>query len=289
MVATSVSEILPGYLYDTVTSLYNMDFFNRVVQFDDDSNRVASSDATFIFAGPPVLHPKNGWKDGGGDTALSVDNTGSVSTLSGIARYLKPIGAVQQYSLNQGRQIIPFNELGSRLKRHVVGGGMYSANMARVLTRSSNLKAALYSWLPEFLRLEEIAADQRLLLASAPSVTWDKDNRPWEHYNWVGMESEIFNIPFGLLAITGTAGGDAIHMEYLERCYMPAYSNGFNAGSPMVASNVQIMVTRPVPFTTNDGSNTNLIPKEVLLKKSSAAGFKLEDFTAANIGDVKGS
>lgn len=287
--ATNVSDILQGYLYDTVTTLDNMDFFNKVVQFDDDSNRVASSDATFLFAGPPVLNPKNGWGSGGAQNQiLDVADgsiTGAASTLSGISKYLRPIGAVQQYSLSQGRQVIPFTELGSRLKRHVVGSGMYNATMARVLTRSSNLKAALYSWLPDFLAGEGIAVDRKLTLAVAPSVVWDKTKRPWEHYNWVGMESEILSIPFGLLAITGTAGGDAIHMEYLERCYMPAFSNGFNAGSPMIASNVQIMVTRPVPFTNSNGEA--LIPKDILLKKTSSAGFELKQFTAVNIGDAR--
>lgn len=291
--ATSLADIMTGYLYDTVTSLNNMDFFNKVVQFDDDPNNVASSDATFLFAGPPVLNPKNGWGGvkTGVNTALTVNDAGAItnSNLGGIMKYLKPIGAVQQYSLNQGRQIIPFTELGSRLKRQVVGSGMYNASMARVVTRSSNLKASLYSWLPAFIKGEitKSSSTPSILLGMAPSVIWEKQDtlgtkRPWEHYNWIGMESEIYNIPFGLLAITGSAGGESIHVEYLERCYMPAVSNGYSAGNPMIVSNVQIMVTRPVPFV--DGIGNNLIPRELLLKKTNKDGFSLEDFTPANMG-----
>jgi hypothetical protein len=272
--AGNVSDILKGYLHKTVTRLVEADFFNRVVQFDEDPGNVASSDATFIFAGPPVLNPEKGWaneviKTTGG---AIVDPGGA-----GIYQFLRPIGAVQQFSLQQGRQVIPFTELGSRLKRQVVGSGQYSANLARVLSRSTNLKASLYSWLPKFMKLKQPSMSPELALAVTPSVVMDKKGRYWEHFQWIGMESEIFNLPFGLLCITGTAGGNFVHAEYLERCYMPNYSKGVSAGSAMIVENASIMVTRPVAFTTLN--NDSLIPTELLLKKSASDTFALEEFT----------
>lgn len=274
--AGNVSDILKGYLHKTVTRLVEADFFNRVVQFDEDPGNVASSDATFIFAGPPVLNPEKGWTN----AVLTTQDNGQLVDYgkAGIYQYLRPIGAVQQFSLQQGRQVIPFTELGSRLKRQVVGSGQYSANLARVLTRSTNLKASLYSWLPLFMKQKVPSMPPELALAVTPSVVMDKKGRYWEHFQWIGMESEIFNLPFGLLCITGTAGGNFVHAEYLERCYMPNYSKGVSAGSAMIVENASIMVTRPVAFV--DSNNKSLIPTELLLKKSATSTFALEEFTA---------
>lgn len=274
--AGNVSDILKGYLHKTVKRLIDADFFNRVVEFDEDPGNVASSDATFIFAGPPVLNPESGWE---ANKVLTTQTNGQLADYgkAGIYQYLRPIGAVQQFSLQQGRQVIPFTELGSRLKRQVVGSGQYSANLARVLSRSTNLKASLYSWLPLFMKNIRPDMNQQLALAVTPSVVMDKKGRYWEHFQWIGMESEIFNLPFGLLCITGTAGGNFVHAEYLERCYMPNYSKGVSAGSAMIVENASIMVTRPVAFTTSN--NESLIPTELLLKKSASDTFALEEFT----------
>lgn len=242
---TNVSDILSGFLYDTVTDLTNMDFFNKVVQFDDDPSRVATGDATFLFAGPPILHPKNGFGSG-------------VS----IKDLLRPVGAVQQYSLNEGKQIIPFSELGSKLKRYAAGQTQYSASMARVLTKYGNLDYALYSWLHPWLTLV-MKKDPTITLAIAPGATGDRQ--------WVSKESDIYLIPFGLLAITGSAGGQIIHMEYLERCFIQGGGNSKAAGNPLVVDNVSILVTRPIPFTNANG--------ETLF--STTSGYELRQETSS--------
>lgn len=276
--ALSLDVVMQDYLYDTVSNLNEMDFFNRVVSFDDNPNNVATSEATFIFSGPPVLNPKKAFKSGA-NTLIDSTST-SAAQLGGIARYLFPIGAVQNYQLQQGRQVIPFQELGSRLKRQAVGSGQYSAAMSRVLTRHANLKYSLYGWLPGFLKAEY--GDNALQLAVQPSPQY-KDalakGRPWEHFHWLGFESEIYKIPFGLLCITGASSGKAIHVEYLERCFLPSFSRSSNAGSPMIVGNTNIMVTRPRAFV--DSKNKSLIPSNVFLKKNQGtASFVLQDFHA---------
>lgn len=273
--ALAIADILKGHMYDTVTSLHDMDFFNKVVQFDEDPNNVASSDSTFIFCGPPILNPPKGY-GGKANTIQTVGENGTIKELGGIAKYLRPIGAVQQYGLQQGRQIVPFPELGSRLKRHANGSGMYNAQMARVLTRTMNLKASLYQWLYDFCLGEHGTTD--LLLSLFPSSndelgTGDARKKFFTNNHWIGMESEIFNIPFGLLCITGAADGRFIHMEYLERCYMPTHGIAYSAGNSMIVPNVSIMVTRPVPFIDSNGDH--LIPTTLLLKQNRTKAYKL--------------
>ncbi len=250
-----LSEILNGYLYDFVKNLDDMDFFNKVVQFDDDPNNVATGEATFIFAGPPVLNPPTKFPGAGGD----------------IKKYLKPIGAVQQYSLQVGKQIIPFNELGSCLKRHATGTGMYSASFARVLSRHSDIRYAFYSWLKDFVKLEH-GGDDSIELALLPGETASDRGR-----HFVGTESEIFRIPFGILCITGSAGGDAIHVEYLERCFYQGGGKAAVAGNTMIVPNASISVTRPVAFVDSNGSNLLTLRDRSLLADNKKQGYVLLD------------
>jgi hypothetical protein len=277
--STYIGDILNGYLYDKVKTLNQADFFNKVMQFDNDPTNVGSSDATFIFAGPPVLNPEKGWEGVANSNSAVVGadaftSTASTAQLNGIWNMLKPIGAVQQYSLQQGRQVIPFTELGSRLKRHVVGSGQYSASLARVLSRSTNLRASLYSWLPDFLT--HTGKSHELALAVTPYVKYDATGRKWEHFHWTGLESELFDLPFGLLCLTGTAGGKFVHAEYLERCYIPNISKGFSAGSAMIVENVSIMVTRPVAFTTRQ--NDTLIDLNAMFKHTAPQAITIQPF-----------
>ena len=244
--ATDISSVLSGFLYDTVTGLTDMDFFNKVVQFDDDPSRVATGDATFLFAGPPVLSatgPKDPFKD-----------------------YLTPVGAVQSYVLNEGRQVVPFSELGSKLKRYAVGQTQYSASLARVLTKYGNLDYAMYSWLHKWLMDKYNNAE--LSLALAPGANKSRQ--------WISKESEIYLIPFGLLAITGAAGGQIIHAEYLERCFIQGGGNSKSSGSPLVVDNASILVTRPVPFV--DSSGKSLLSTETL-KTVKAQAYVMPDTT----------
>ena len=236
--ALSASDVIKDFLYETVNNLQSVDFFNKMVQFDNDANSVATAESSYILAGPPVFHP----------------------TLKGrnIIEFLEPMGAVQQYALQEGKQIIPFAELGSKLKRRAMGSGQYSANLTRVLPRYSDLYYSLYSWLPVFLNNGARDKSIELDLALFPG---ENNSR-----HLISPESEFFGIPFGLLVITGSAGGDLVHVEYLERCYIGGGGYARSAGQPMVVDNVSIMVTRPVPFVDASG-NSYINPETFKLAK----------------------
>lgn len=252
--ANSVQNLLKDYLYDYVGSAANLNFFDKVVQFDDDPNSVASSEATFIFAAPPVMNPQTPFK-------------GSITDL------IVPIGAVQQYSLQIGKQIIPFSELGSCLKRHVAGVGMYSASFSKVLTKHSDLKYAFYSWLNPFLKAH-YGGDTELSLAVLPAAkdTTDTANISIQR-QYVGSESELFKIPFGIVAVTGTASGEVVNMTYLERCHYQGGGVGVTAGNTMIVPSASITVTRPLPFANKKGQP--LVSKASVTLNSSKTAFKL--------------
>jgi hypothetical protein len=248
---TDINDVLGGFLYPIVKDMTGdgggLDFFNKTVQFSADANAIATSEATFIYSGPPVLKPA---------TPISGD----------FEQYLEPLGAVQQYSLQQGGQIIPWTELGSKLKRHSRASGQYSASLARVHTRHSDLKWAVYGWLRRFVNNNSTTGPTIQLglrpSANSPTTTEGGDFSVDEGRQWVGLESDIFGLPFGLLCITGSAGGKIVHIEYLEDCYIQSAGRGLTAGNAMVVPNISISVNRPVAFT--DSSGKTLISGESL-------------------------
>lgn len=214
-----VKDIMNGYLHKVAKKLMELDAFNSTVQFDEDPNNIGSAETSIVLVGPPVLSPQ---------TSYPVP----------ITDLLVPIGAVQQYSLQTGKQTIPFPELGSILKRNVAGVGMYSANFARVLTSHSDLRYSFYAWLPLFLKL--VKKDSNLNLSIFPGENTKK--------HFVGTESELFRIPFGVCVLSGTGAGETIHAEYLERCLYQGGSKSASAGNPMVVDSASITVTRPIAF-----------------------------------------
>lgn len=228
---TTVSQVVNNFLYDQVQDLTGIDFWNKVMQFDNDATSIASGEATFLFAVPPVFKP----------AYLLGGKSVPISDLA------VPIGGVQSYNLNEGKAVMPFPELGSRLKRVVTGSGQYSAGLGRVLALHSDLYYSCYSWVPVFMNNGAKNKDVELQLAMPPGVNGQR--------HFVTMESDIFGIPFGLLCISGTAGGDVIHVEVLERCYFQGGGGNRVAGQPLVTESVSIYVTRPVPFVDSEGNN----------------------------------
>jgi len=219
----TISEFLKNnqLLHSATTNLQDYDFFNKVVQFDDDPNTVASGEATILFSGPPVfMRPSENFAD-----------------------LLVPIGAVQGFQDNEQPNVTPFREVGSRLKRHAVGAADYTVNIGKILTYHSNLRHALYAWVAKL-------ADKPNEFIKAPGEL----NRPGKSH-FTTMESDLFRMPFGLLLVTVTAGGNRVSNEYYERCLIANAGKAVQAGQALIQEQVALTVTRKVPA---DGIQLNL-------------------------------
>jgi hypothetical protein len=239
-----VSQVLSKFLYDTTTNLLNMDFFNKVVSFDNSPANVGSGESSLLLAGPPVLD--------------AVVNAGAGKNIQDL---LIPIGAAQGIQFSESQAVTPFKEIGSTLDRQAIGATNYSLGLSRVLTAYGNLEYSLYSWLYPWLPEN----DKTLELTIAPGVN---DER-----HFTSNESELFYIPFGLLLITGTAGGSVVTAEYMERCFIAAGGAGKSAGNPLIVQQVNIIVTRPVLFTTSAGDS--LLGKNYTLNKAGTINYKV--------------
>jgi len=218
---TTISQFLKnqGLLHPVTTGVNDYDFMNRVVQFDDDPNNVASGEATILFSGPPVLNP-------GGANAQSISDL------------LVPIGAVQNFNDTEVPRIVPFNEMGSVLERQAAGTPQTQAQMGRVLTYHSNLPHALYAWIAKL-------NEKPTQFMFAPG---EKDGPGKAHLT--SMFSDLFRVPFGMLLVTVTAGGNVVSKEYYERCLIAQKGKTVQAGNPLIVEQVAMRVTRKVPADT---------------------------------------
>lgn len=247
----NISELLKNLnmLYDTTKSTNDIDFFNKLVQFEDDPNNVASADATIIFSGPPVY-----------------SRIGSAGADLGSA--LVPIGAVQGFNESETNGIMPFAEIGSRLKRTAASQAQYQLSLQRVLSYHSNLRYACYAWLPKLAGGE--AVDVRLLPNEPQSSTGDATGvGQVSGAHFTTFESDIFRLPFGLLLATMTANGKLVSREYYERCQLLNAGKSVAAGQPMIQESVSIYAVRKVPapdinlgLAAEMGLKTVLFPTE---------------------------
>lgn len=208
-----------GLLNKAYTKAADANFMDNVVQFDEDPNHVASGEASIIFSGPPVFN-----KGGNINGKTFVD-------------LLVPIGAVQGFQESETPNIQPFPEIGSRLKRMAVGMSSYQVSLSRVITFHSNLRNALYSWLPR------VGGDD-FAFRVKPGLTYTDDKTGDGHM--ITSESEIMRVPFGILLATMTAGGRVVTKEYFEKCYIQNVGKAVQAGSGLIQENVTLFVTRKV-------------------------------------------
>jgi hypothetical protein len=230
-----VDDIMKPYLYKAAQTLNTLNFYDTLNEYDDDPNNVASSEATFVFSGPPVA--KATYTVGSSTPTVGPPSPGTGLKIQDL---LKPIGAVQQINVQAGKQIIPFRELGSKLLRQAAGSTQYSGAISRVLTRQNNLKYALYRWL-----FEGILKGDSLALSRLPG-----DN----NQQFIGLESELYNIPFGLLILVGSAGGRVIQAEYLEKCHIVSDGSSKQVGNNMIIDNISFTVSRSIPFVQATGA-----------------------------------
>jgi hypothetical protein len=217
----TINTALQKYLYQVATTASELNFFNKVVEFNSDPNDTVSAEASLLMVTYPTVN-----------ALATISSSGETSR---IAEHLFLLGGVMNFSPNESKQVVPVKEIGSSRKRLVPGPTQYSASLTRLLTAHSNIKYALYQW------LFKISNSMKLVRAPGPN----------NGVHFSGLESEIYKIPFGIINLKATAGGDVIGADFLERCFISSFSVGLTAQSPVVAENINIMITRIVPIMGN--------------------------------------
>jgi len=230
----SLSEFLAqeNFFKDTALvggSTPNLDFANKFVQFNDDPLRVASGEASILFAGPPILGKPAG----------------------DFASLLMPIGGVQGIQDGGTANVVPYREVGSKLKRAARASADYRISIGKVVTWHSNLLHAFYSWIPKLTSKTTTSKELEMLLApGSPNAGGGSDSTEKKEVglgHWINLDSDIFAVPFGCLFLTVTGGGEILSQEYWERCLIADLGKTTGAGQPMIQEQVSLIVGRKVP------------------------------------------
>ena len=177
----------------------------------------ATPDSTVIFAGPARF-------------------TG----LSGDTAALLPIGLVDGISYQSTPQLQRLFEIGSNRSFFTRGKSISSVSFSKMLADQANILRALSL---NVYRPAITAGGASAPGADAPNIDI-----------MMNMDSEYFNVPFGLMLLFKTRGGGEgtgkiLSAIYLESCMFSAYNFSIASQAPVIMENIAIEFDRTVPVS----------------------------------------
>lgn len=192
---------------------------NYVGQLKEDgyerfSQYSATPDTTILFAGPARF------------TGLAGDNT-----------KLYPMGLVDGIGYQATPQLQRLFEIGSNRSFFTRSKTMSSITFSQMFTDQKSVMSALMS------------AAYRPLVNDDGSKSAGSDTNPDVAMN---IDSEYFNVPFGLFIVFKTRGGNAgdgkvLTALYLEYCMLSNFNFNIANQSPVIMQNIAIEFDRTVP------------------------------------------
>ena len=177
----------------------------------------ATPDTTVIFAGPARF-------------------TG----LSGNTAALLPIGLTDGISYQSTPQLQRLFEIGSNRSFFTRGKSISSVSFSKILADQANILRALS------------------LNVYRPNLSVDGPNAPGADAPnpdiMMNMDSEYFNVPFGLMLLFktrggGTSNGKILSAIYLEYCMFSAYNFSIASQAPVIMENIAVEFDRTVPVS----------------------------------------
>lgn len=180
----------------------------------------ATPDSTAIFAGPARF------------TGIS----GAVD--------LVPVGMVDGLQLSQDGQVARLFEIGSNRSFFTYGKTISSVGFSRMLADTPSM-------LKVFTAISKAKFDQTDITVynKGFSAAGAKDDANV----FLNFDSEATKIPFGIMLLFKTRGGDAatrgnvLSAVYLEYCMFNNLNLGVNSGAPVIQEGVSVSFDRVVP------------------------------------------
>jgi hypothetical protein len=164
------------------------------------------------------------------------------SGLSGDAAVLVPIGLTDgvQYQADAGLQRL--FEIGSDRAFFTRGKTQHAISMGKMLADQNNI---LYALSVNAYRPTVDDGGYSAPGASSP-----------DSGIMMNLDSEFFNVPFGLMMLFKTKGGGdgygtPLTAIYLEYCMFQNYSFSVASQAPVIVENVMMQFDRPVPVSFN--------------------------------------
>jgi len=211
----------------TKTGVENWDFENFHILNIDDPTVFISADSTLIAAGPPKL---------------------------GQNYTLYPIGLLENWGMNEQRQLQRIFEIGSSLSYFVVGRAIGALTLGSVFFNGPSLLSALYGVFDIKIPGATINA-----LVSNPAGTIEVKNSPgvklrgeggdYRGFGPVTLFSDLFRKKaIGLAIYHKDSAGNMIGGLYFERCHIAGRQFATSAGAVVLAEGVAVEYERSVPI-----------------------------------------
>jgi hypothetical protein len=195
---------------------------NYVSSLNDDglerfSQYSASPDSTLLLAGPARF-----------------------SAISSPTVSLTPIGLVDGIGIQQNPSLSRLYEIGSNRSFFTRGKTVSSVSFSKMLADQANILAACTQ------------NSYKPVTDSTGTKAPGNNTNPEIQMN---LDSEVFGVPFGLLLVFKSRGGDdsgtgkILTAIYLENCMFANYSFSISSGQPVIMDSVAMEYDRTVPVS----------------------------------------
>jgi hypothetical protein len=237
----ALNEFLGGQSQAPAAHLRDWEFREFHVQEDIPASEFINAASTLVAAGPPRF------KD-----AVPGGGAGQVSTGEGrdtLKTFVFPIGVVEAVSISQARQLQRLFEIGSKRSYFIPGRNIGQVSLTRTLFDGPSLMRLLMAYLPtpnnqellERFEVDPLLASQALV--KCPEIR----NAPGYKDFFINLDSEVFDMPFGIFIAHKDSCGENYGAFYLENAFINSHQMSVSATSTLIAEGVTIQYDRMVP------------------------------------------
>ena len=185
------------------------------------------------------------------DTTILFAGPARFSSIGSNPKRLHAIGLVDSFGYSSSATVQPLYEIGSNRTFFTRGKTQNQVQISAMVADHANLMKAFLQ--ESYDEKTHKVKDGEYFLNTAGTKA------PTEGNMALNLDSEAFNVPFGILMCFKTKGeengndlyGKVIGATYLENCVLTNFSLNVQAQSPIIQDNVGIMFDRAVPVAVS--------------------------------------
>ena len=148
---------------------------------------------------------------------------------SDIDQHLTAVGVLQNFSIQQSKQVVPHSAIGSSRTFFQSSKVMVQGNIGRLFINGKNLYRVLY----------ENAFKSGYALKAEPLPHAGSNTK-----FLANLDSSLFLIPFGMAVVYRDKAKNTLGGVYIELVVIPSWGSQINAGSPTIVEGTSFMADR---------------------------------------------
>ena len=227
------------------------DFENNHVQKELTGASFVKGETTLIAAGPPFLSDltsadvtKGEYRPQPPQVTQNIGSKFNTAKLGGTPVF--PIGVIENVNIGQSKQLRRIAEVGSKRFHFVTGRNLAQMSIARVLFNGPSLLRVLYAYVgaSNFNN----SSNMSTLLNRAGTTDIKIMSDPGYADFFINLDSNLFDVPFGLMFYSEDAKGNPYGAHYCTECYIQTHQYNVGASADVIAEGVTIQFDRVVPI-----------------------------------------